>query len=166
MKACKLLLILFFALPILAFSQQKDEFSTVETKTNKVKIPGKWQQLNTSEDTGQTYLKNEEGVVIAIAQNPKKIYPFYKSDKSSFENVKLFYTWDSDYQTENNFKTDKIKENSKLEYIIWKYNDGKLDNIFLFGSIKENFLNLLIYTNSWDEIKKIEFLENLYKLNK
>jgi hypothetical protein len=44
-----------------------------------------------------------------------------------------------------------------LEYIIWKYNDGKLDSAFLFGSVKDNFLNLLIDTNEWNE--KVKFLE-------
>ncbi len=53
-----------------------------------------------------------------------------------------------------------------MGYVIWKFNDKKLDNVFLFGSSKDNFLNLLVYTNSWSENEKIEFLENLYKLNK
>jgi hypothetical protein len=44
-----------------------------------------------------------------------------------------------------------------LEYIIWNYNDGKLDNVFLFGSVKDNFLNLLIDINEW--IEKVKFLE-------
>jgi hypothetical protein len=48
--------------------------------------------------------------------------------------VKLFYTLGLDYYKENKFKTEKIKENTELEYIIWKYNDQKLDNVFLFGS--------------------------------
>ncbi|OXA78272.1 hypothetical protein SAMN05444397_101200 [Flavobacterium aquidurense] len=87
-------------------------------------------------------------------------------DKSGFENVKLFYAWDSDYMKENKLKTDKIKENPEAEYIIWKYNDGKLDNVFLFGSAKDNFLNLLVYSTIWDEAKKVLFLENLYQLNK
>lgn len=67
---------------------------------------------------------------------------------------------------ENNFKTKKIKENSKQEYIIWKFNDGKLDNVFLFGSSKDNFRNLMVYTDSWSGDEKLIFLENLYNLNK
>ena len=55
----------------------------------------------------------------------------------------------------------------QLDFIlIWKYNDNKLDNVFLFGSTKNCFLNLLVYTNNWDEKEKIKFLENLYQLNK
>lgn len=76
-----------------------------------------------------------------------------------------FYKWDSDYREEINFKTVKIKENSKLEYVIWKFNDGKMDNIFLFASVRDNFLNLLIYTDRWNEDEKVTFLENIYKLN-
>ena len=153
-------------MPNFIFCQENKDFSSVKTKSGEVKIPGIWEQLNTMDDTGQTYLKNKDGITIAIAQNPKKAYPFFKNNESDFENVTLFYIWDSDYWKENKFETKKIKENSKLEYIIWKYNDKKLDNVFLFGSSKNNFLNLLVYTNSWNEEEKILFLENLFKLNK
>lgn len=166
MNRLKLMLVLLFFSPNFIFCQSNMDYSNVKTKSGEVKIPGNWTELNTSEDSGQTYLKNEEGVIIAIAQNPKKTYSFFKSNESDFENVKLFYIWDSDYWKENKFKTEKIKENSKLEYIIWKYNDGKADNVFLFGSVKNNFLNLLIYTINWTEDKKIIFLENLFILNK
>lgn len=165
MNKLNLIAILLFFLPNLIYCQDAN-YSTVKTSTTEVKIPGKWEQMNTMDDSGQTYLKNKEGIVIAIAQNPKKAYSFFKSNKSAFENVKLFYTWDSDYRKENKFKTEKIKEDSKLEYIIWKYNEDKIDNVFLFGSVKNNFLNLLVYTTSWSEAEKITFLENLYKLNK
>jgi hypothetical protein len=166
MNKLNLLFVLLFLLPNFIFCQDIIEYSTVKTKSGDVKIPGNWEQLNTMDDSGQTYLKNKEGIIIAIAQNPKKAYPCFKSNESDFENVKLFYTWDSDYYKENKFKTEKIKENPKLEYIIWKYNDKKLDNVFLFGSSKNNFLNLLVYTSNWSEDEKIIFLENLYKLNK
>ncbi len=166
MKNLKLLFVLLILLPNLIYCQDTTEYSKVKTNTGEVKIPGKWEQLNKMDDSGQTYLRNTEGVIIAIAQNPKKAYPFYKSNVSDFENVTLFYTWDSDYYKENKFKTDKIKENTELEYIIWKYNDKKLDNVFLFGSSKNNFLNLLVYTTNWKEEEKIIFLENLFKLNK
>ena len=78
----------------------------------------------------------------------------------------MFYTWDSDYYKENKFETEKLKENAELEYVIWKYNDKKLDNIFLFGSTKNYFLNLMVYSNKWSEEQQVLFLENLYKLNK
>ena len=162
----KLALVILFLLPNFIISQEATEYSKVKTHSGEVKVPGKLEQLNSIDDSGQTYLKNENGVVIAIAQNPKKAYSFFKSSKSDFENVKEFYKWDSDYRKENNFKTDKIKENAKLEYIIWKFNDGKVDNVFLFGSSKNTFLNLLVYTNDWSEDEKVLFLENLYKLNK
>lgn len=162
----KIIFLLFIAFALNTNAQTTTNFSTVKTHTGDIKIPGNWEQLNSINDSGQTYLKNSEGVIIAIAQNPKKAYSFFKSSKSGFENVKLFYIWDSDYIKENKYKTDKIKENAESEYIIWKYNDGKLDNVFLFGSAKDNFLNLLVYSNIWDEDKKVLFLENLYQLNK
>ncbi|TXF77342.1 hypothetical protein [Chryseobacterium sp.] len=166
MNRLNLMLMMLFFLPNFIFCQDLMGYSILKTNSGEVKIPGNWVQLNKIEDSGQTYLKNKDGVIIAIAQNPKKAYSFFKSNKSDFENVKLFYIWDSDYRKENKFKTEKIKENSKLEYIIWKYNDEKEDNIFLFGSTKNNFLNLLVYTDKWSQDEKIIFLENLYKLNK
>ncbi|ARV14381.1 hypothetical protein [Polaribacter sp. SA4-12] len=162
----KIIVALLLMIPILAFSQETDKYSIVKTQTTNVRIPGKWTQLNTMDDSGQTYLQNEDEVIIAIAQNPKKAYSFYKSKNSDFKNVQEFYKWDSDYRRELKFKTDEIQKNKKLEYIIWKFNDGKLDNVFLFGSVKDNFINLLVYTNKWSEIEKVKFLKNLYKLNK
>jgi hypothetical protein len=165
MKKITLLLLVFF-MPNFIFSQEVTEYSKLKTNNGDVRIPGNWQQLNTVADSGQTYLKNAEGVIIAIAQNQKKSYPFFDINLSDFENVKLFYTWDSDYYKENKFETEKLKENAELEYVIWKYNDKKLDNIFLFGSTKNYFLNLMVYSNKWSEEQQVLFLENLYKLNK
>ncbi|MBC5836534.1 hypothetical protein [Flavobacterium muglaense] len=153
-------------LPTFMFCQDATNQTSVKTKTGIIKIEGQWEQLNTAEDSGQTYLKNKEGVIIAVAQNAKKSYPFFDSTKSNDDNLTSFYTWDSDYYKENNFKTAKLKENKALEYIIWKYNDNKADNVFLFASTKNSFLNLLVYTNNWPEAEKIIFLEKTYKLNK
>ena len=147
-------------------SEEVGTYSIVKTNTNDVKIPGKWTQLNTMDDSGQTYFQNSDKVIIAVALNPKKAYPFFKNEKNDFKSVEQFYKWDSDYRKELKFKTKKIKENSEAEYIIWKYNDGKIDNVFLFGSVKDNFINLLVYTTDWSENEKIMFLENIYKLNK
>lgn len=165
MTKLHIILALLIIFPIATLSQKNNEFTTVKTKTTEVRVPGVWNLLNTMDDSGQTYLKNEAGIIIAVAQNPKKAYSFYDSKKSDFKNVIAFYKWDSNYREEINFKTAKIKENSKLEYIIWKFSDGKMDNLFLFGSIGNSFLNLLIYTDIWNENEKIIFLEELYKLN-
>lgn len=162
----KIITVLIILISTYSFCQEKETFSIVKTSSGDVKISGIWEQLNTVDDSGQTYLKNKEGVIIAVAQNPKNAYSFFKNTASNFVNVKLFYKWDSDFRKENNFKTDKIKENSKDEYIIWKYNDGKYDNVFLFGSSKNTFLNILVYTSIWNEEEKILFLENVYKTNK
>jgi hypothetical protein len=162
----KIITFLIILISTFSFCQEKETFSIVKTSSGEVKIPGIWEQLNTAEDSGQTYLKNKEGIIIAVAQNPKNAYSFFKSTASNFVNVKLFYEWDSDFRKENNFKTDKIKENKQEEYIIWKYNDGKEDNVFLFGSIKNTFLNVLVYTSIWNEAEKILFLENVYNTNK
>jgi hypothetical protein len=162
----KIITVLIILISTYSLCQEKEAISIVKTNTREVKIPGIWEQLNTMDDSGQTYLKNKENIIIAIAQNPKNAYSFFKSTASNFVNVKLFYKWDSDFRKENNFKTDKIKEDSKEEYIIWKFNDGKEDNVFLFGSSENTFLNILVYTSIWNEAEKILFLENVYKTNK
>ncbi|KFC24289.1 hypothetical protein [Chryseobacterium sp. FH1] len=166
MKRINLFFLIVLFVPSLIFCQDDLKYSNVKTNTDEVKIPGDWKQLNTVKDSGQTYLQNSDGVIIAIAQNPQRAYPFFKDENTSYENVKEFYKWDSDYRKETKAKTKKLKEDSKLEYIIWKYNDGKLDNVFLFGTSKNNFLNLLVYSKLWSEEDKIKFLENLYQLNK
>jgi hypothetical protein len=160
-----LIILLIIALPYKALCQESTDYTTVKTATETVKIPGKWQILNTTADSGQTYLKNNDGVVIAVARNLMKAYPFYKNTATAFEQVSLFYQWDSDYYKEQKFNVLKIKEDATLGYIIWKYNDKELDNIFLFGASKTEFLNLLVYTKLWEEKEKIAFLENLLELN-
>lgn len=166
MNRLKSIFVLLLFLPTFIFCQDTLEYTIAKTKSGDLKIPGNWEQLNSSDDTGQIYFENNEAVIIAVAQNEKNRYPFYKKNASDFENVEEFYKWDSDYRKENNFETKKIKENLKEEYIIWKYNDGKLDNIFLYGSKKDQFLNLLVYTNKWSEEKQVIFLENLFKINR
>ena len=108
MKRLKLMFIMLIFLPNYIFCQDILDYSIVKTNTGEVKIPGNWEQLNKMDDSGQTYLKNKDDVIIAIAQNPKKAYPFFKNNLSDFENVKLFYNWDSDYYKENKFKTKEI----------------------------------------------------------
>ena len=131
------------------FSQDKETITKITKNDAEIIIPGSWEMLNTMDDSGQTYFQNNEKVIIAISLNPKKAYSFYKAKKSDFDNLKLFYKWDSDYRKELGFKTGLIKKNKKLEYIIWRYNDNEIDNVFLFGSVKNNFINLLVYTNTW-----------------
>ncbi|MGA9211386.1 hypothetical protein [Kaistella sp.] len=160
-----LLAIILFLLPSFIASQDLMDYSIIKTNSGEIRVPGNWTPLNMVHESGQTYLRNDEGVIIAVAQNLKKSYPFYKANQSDFENLKAFYKWDSDFRKKNNFKTQKLKENSDLEFIIWKYKD-KLDNVFLFGSSEKTFFSFLIYTNRWKESKKIQFLENLYQLNK
>ena len=95
-----------------------------------------------------------------------KAYPFYLNSVITFEQATLFYQWSAHYCKEQKFNVSKIKENVTLGYIIRKYNDKKLDNIFLFGASLTEFFNLLIYTKLWPEDEKIAFLENLFTLNK
>ncbi len=168
-------MILFFLVSSFVFSQNTSNYTLVKAREGEVKIPGEWKELQTMDDSGQVYLVNkdylvnqENKIIIAVAKNLKRAYPFFQKDDSDFENVKAFYQWDSDYRRQLKFITDKLKENEDLKYVIWKYKDPKtqLDNVFLFGSSKDCFLNLLVYTDKWTESEKVAFLEKLYQLNK
>ncbi len=108
MKKLNFLFFLLLLLPQEIFCQES--YTSLQTNSGEVKIPGEWQQLNTAEDSGQTYLKNSDNVIIAIAKNPKRAYPFYAKEKSDFENVIAFYKWDADYRESLNSKTQKLKE--------------------------------------------------------
>lgn len=48
-------------LPTYTFSQATT-FTSVKTKAGDVKIPGSWKKKNTMDDSGQTYLKNKNGI--------------------------------------------------------------------------------------------------------
>ena len=110
MNKLKLTIVLLFFLPNFIFSQNSTDFTKVKTNSGEVKVPGKWEKMNSINDSGQQFLTNKDDVIIAIAENPKKAYPFFKSNASDFENVKLFYTWDSDYYKENNLKQKRLKK--------------------------------------------------------
>ncbi len=150
----------------LILAQETPTITLVDTDTEEIQVLGEWQKLNTTSDSGQRFLMNSDTVIIAVAQNKKIAYPFYEKGISDFELVEKFHQWDTDWLESNNTETKQLKKDKKKEYIIWKYNDGTSDNVFLFGSSKDNFLNLLVYTEKWTEEEKIQFLEQLYELNK
>ncbi|MFV8374344.1 hypothetical protein [Flavobacterium sp. LB1P71] len=79
MNRLKLMFIVLFFLPNFIFCQDIIDYSKVKTNLGEVKIPGNWEELNKMDDSGQTYLKNKDGVIIAIAQNPKKHILFLKA---------------------------------------------------------------------------------------
>ena len=65
MKKLNFLFFLLLLLPQVIFSQES--YTLLQTNSGEVKIPGEWQQLNTAEDSGQTYLKNSDNVIIAYS---------------------------------------------------------------------------------------------------
>ena len=139
--------------------------TTVKTDDGTVKIPGIWQKVTYEASSKQHFMKNEEGVVIAVALTSRKLYPFNSPKKTEKELATDFFKWDFDFRTENKFKTQKLKENTTENYIIWKYTENKIDNIYLYGCKSDLMVNYLVYTDTWTEQKKIEFLEDMYKLN-
>lgn len=100
--------------PLAVFAQDTAAFNLEKTNSIDTKVPGQWTFLNTVHDNGQTYLRNADNVIIAVARNPLKSYSFSKVKKNNFHNVTVFYKWDTDY-SKKNFKTQKLKENAKRE---------------------------------------------------
>jgi len=140
--------------------------TVLDTDYGIIRIPGLWEKFSYEKDSRQHFLKNDEGVIIAIALTPMKLYPFYSASKNKSEIVSSFFKWEFDHRISIGFKSSKIKENDTENYILWKFSENNIDNVFLYG-VKSNLLiNYMVYTNIWSEQKKIEFLEELYELNK
>jgi hypothetical protein len=131
-----------------------------------LRIPGLWMKFNYQKDSRQHFLKNDEGVIIGIALNPMKLYPFYSSSRKKSKIVSDFYKWEYDYRVGAGFKCFQIKENKSENYIIWKFTEKMMDNVFLYGAKSDLLLNFLVYTDKWNEQVKVDFLEKVYSLNR
>lgn len=134
--------------------------------TSVIRIPGLWVEFLYDKNSGQHFYKNDEGVIIAIAINPMKTYSFYTSSKSQSEIVVDFFKWEYDYRVSAGFKCNKISQNDTDHFILWKFTENGIDNVFLYGIRSELLTNYLVYTDKWNEQKKITFLEKLNTLNK
>lgn len=154
------------AAPSLSLEKAGNTDTAITTDYGIIKVPGKWEVFNYAPDSKQYYLKNSDEIIIAITINPKKTYSFYSSSKTDSETIAAYYKWEYDYRVKNGFNTSKLKEDKKENYIIWKFTEEKLDNVFLYGVKSDYLVNYLVYTDKWAEGKKIEFLEQLYELNK
>ena len=130
-----------------------------------VRIPGLWVKFRYEKESRQHFLKNDEGVIIGVALTPMKLYPFYSPSKSRSDIVSAFFKWEFDYRVGAGFKSSKIKENTTEKYIIWKFTEKLIDNVSLYGIKSDLLTNYLVYTDKWDEHKKIDFLEKTNSLN-
>ncbi|MFN3195904.1 MAG: hypothetical protein ACE364_08150 [Chlorobiota bacterium] len=141
--------------------------SIVETSGGIIRIPGLWEPFHYDETSRQHFLRNPKGVIIGIAQNLQKAYPFFKKGMSGYNFIKTYTNWDIDYQNENGNNAKIIRSNIEDEYQIWTFKDKEeIVNVFLYGINGNYVLNLLVYTNDWEENKTIDFLKETYNLNK
>lgn len=141
--------------------------TVIETPGGIVRIQGPWVSYYYDESSRQNFLKGTEGIIIAVAQNHKRAFPFYNDKLEGFEIIKAYTDWDMDFRKKNGNNASLIKENNSEGYQIWKFTDDKkIDNVFLYGINKDYILNFLIYTDKWEEDEKIEFLEQAYLGNK
>ena len=139
--------------------------TVLNTDYGVVRIPGIWMKFNYEKESKQHFLKSEDGVIIGVALTPMKLYPFYSSSKKKSEIVTDFFKWEYDYRVSAGFKCSKIKDNTTENYIVWKFTEKGIDNVFLYGAKSNLLSNFLVYTDKWDEQKKIDFLEKFYSLN-
>lgn len=139
--------------------------TVLNTDYGVVRIPGIWMKFRYEKDSRQHFLKSEDGIIIGVALTPMKLYPFYSSSKNKSEIITDFFKWEYDYRVGAGYKCSKIKENETENYIIWKFTEKGIDNVFLYGTKSDLLSNFLVYTDKWDEQKKIDFLEKFYSLN-
>ena len=139
--------------------------TVLNTNYGVVRIPGLWMKFSYEKVSGQHFLKNDEGVILGVALNTMKSYSFYSPTKSKNEIISEFFKWEYDYRVGAGFKCSKIKENTTDNYIVWKFTEKMIDNVFLYGTKSDLLTNFLVYTDKWDEQKKIDFLEKFYSLN-
>ena len=157
--------ILSCAAPSLSLEKAGNTDTAITTDYGIIKVPGKWEVFNYTKDSNQYYLKNSENITIAVAINPKKNYSFYSPKDKDNQTTTAYFKWEYDYRVKHGFKTSKIKQDKKKNFIIWKFNENNIDNVFLYGVKSDYLLNFLVYTDQWEEKEKIAFLENLYELN-
>lgn len=139
--------------------------TVLNTDYGVVRIPGLWMKFSYEKESKQHFLKNDEGIIIGVALTPMKLYPFYSSSKNKSEIIADFFKWEYDFRVSAGFKCSKIKDNKTENYIIWKFTEKEIDNVFLYGTKSDLLSNFLVYTDKWDEQKKIDFLEKFYSLN-
>jgi hypothetical protein len=146
-------------------SNSSNTTTVLNTDYGVIRIPGMWIKFSYEKESRQHFLKNNDGVIIGVALTPMKLYPFYTSSKSKSEIISDFFKWEYDYRVGAGFKCSKIKENTTDNYIVWKFTEKMIDNVFLYGTKSDLLTNFLVYTDKWGEQKKIDFLEKFYSLN-
>lgn len=132
-----------------------------------VKLPGKWTKYRENSNSGQYFYFNKDSIRIAVALHHWKNFEFSTNHPEvTPENfVRKFYEWDATYlKNQTNGELNIHKEDKELNYLIWRLSSGKeLREYFLFGLKGQIAYNLYINSAKWDEAKKIEFLEQVYK---
>jgi len=152
-------------LTTVTYDEKSNKTTYIIVPYGNVDIPGKWTKDNYIQISRQQYFINSDSTTLAIAKNPKQKYPFYSDTKTDFELVKDFYKWDADYWVGQGLKESNLKENKEKNYVVWKVFGNKIENIFLYGLKNGLIINYMISTDSWNEIKIIDFLEQLYNEN-
>ncbi len=133
-----------------------------------VAMKGDWKQGH-YDATGRQYFftrADSTYTTLAIARNPKKNYPFFKAQKTSYELVSDFYKWDSNFRVEKGYQQTLIKADSVNAYIIWRvFDNQKTDNFFIFGTRGDLLTNYLMSSQRLDLNQIVSFLEDLYLKN-
>jgi hypothetical protein len=149
------------------YDAQKDETILTILPYGNIVLPNKWTKTNYDEVSKQHFFTNNDSTTIAITKNPKKKYPFYKSEQSNKEFLTEFTKWESDHFKTQGATINLIEESSNKEYILWKASIEKenIITIYLFGLKGDYAYNFSGDSKMWTEEKIKQFLINLFNNN-
>lgn len=131
-------------------------------------LPGQWKKVNYNEVSKQHFFNDADSVLLGLAINPAKNYPFYKSGMPPNQIVQEMFNWDSNYFEENiGIKGKIIEQNTSKHFILWqvegKQKDREFDNHLLFGSEKGIVFTVFVSTSKWSKEKKENFMRSVYE---
>lgn len=147
------------------YDKETDKTTVAMIPYKDIIIPGKWTIKEIIPSSKQVILTNNDSSTIAIAQNHKKGFPFYTDSITDSDLLNSYYEWETNHWISGGYNYNKILENSDEGYVICKFITDSFDNLFLFGVKNDMLVNYLIVTK-WEENKEVEFLENLFGINK
>ena len=171
MKVIKTLL--FLIIPIISYAQK---MNALELNGILFKFPEKFEYKGKNPDAGQHFFKTKKNMqTYTLSVRNKRNFEFYLDSLSNSEIIEKYFTWESDYWSDNSngkIKTEveKLKLNQENNLLFWKlriidkkFNDNKW-TVFLVGVIEDKIVSMSLKdtkSESTDD-QKIEFLKEIY----
>lgn len=130
-----------------------------------IDIPGHWKKTKYLETSKQHFFEDIDSTSIAVAKAPQAEYSFYSDTMSDGEFAKEFFRWDSGFYKENGYKPERIETGTNGDYVVWKVMSKNINTILLYGGKDKFAYNFGVFSNSWTDEQKINFLIELFKNN-